>query len=157
MGMMDLHPDFRDLLAEFVRCGVNFALIGGYAVGHYGKPRATKDLDLLVSGEGDNLRRVASALEAFGAPPTVVEAAARLGPSEIVYLGVAPVRIDILRKADGVDTERVLANTASVALGDLTIPVIGLDDLIANKRAAGREQDLADAVLLERVKAVRCE
>ncbi len=59
---MDLHPDFRDLLAEFVRAGVRFALVGGYAVGHHGKPRATKDLDLLVSAKDDNLDRVADAV-----------------------------------------------------------------------------------------------
>lgn len=41
---MDLHPDFRDLLAAFVSSGVRFALIGGYAVGHHARPRATKDL-----------------------------------------------------------------------------------------------------------------
>jgi hypothetical protein len=55
---VDLHPDFRDLLAEFVRSGVRFVLVGGYAVGHHAKPRATKDLDLLVSGSTDNLARV---------------------------------------------------------------------------------------------------
>lgn len=59
---MDLHPDFRALLAAFVRCEASFAVIGGYAVGHHAKPRATKDLDLLVSAEGDNLKRVAEAL-----------------------------------------------------------------------------------------------
>jgi hypothetical protein len=47
---VDLHPDFKELLAEFVHCGVSFVVIGGYAVGHHAKPRATKDLDLLVSG-----------------------------------------------------------------------------------------------------------
>lgn len=51
---MDLHPDFNDLLAEFVRYGVRFVLLGGYAVGVHAKPRATKDLDLLVSGADDN-------------------------------------------------------------------------------------------------------
>lgn len=86
---MDLHPDFRDLLVEFVRERVRFVVLGGYAVGHHAKPRATKDLDLLVSGEGDNLERVGRALETFGA--------------------------------------------------------------IANKRAAGRPQDVADVALPERV------
>ena len=56
---MDLHPDFRDLLAEFARSGGRFVVLGGYAVGHHAKPRATKDLDLLVSGDDDNLARVA--------------------------------------------------------------------------------------------------
>ena len=57
---MELHPDFRDLLAEFVREKVEFVLIGGYAVGRYTKPRATKDLDLLVAGSALNLDRVST-------------------------------------------------------------------------------------------------
>jgi hypothetical protein len=72
---VDLHPDFSDLLAEFARCGVKYAILGGYAVGYYAKPRATKDLDLLVSGLGDNLERVVRALVAFGAPAHVIDAA----------------------------------------------------------------------------------
>ena len=148
---MDLHPDFRDLLAEFARSGVRFALIGGYAVGHYAKPRATKDLDLLVSGKGDNLSRVAEALRNFGAPAHVVDAAAKLASTEVAYLGVAPVRVDILRSADGIDTEAVIARAVGVELGELVVPVIALSDLIQNKRAAGRPQDLADAALLERL------
>lgn len=147
---MDLHPDFNDLLAEFVRCGVRFVLLGGYAVGVHVKPRATKDLDLLVSGQGDNLNRVAGALTAFGAPVAVIEAARNMKANEIVYLGVPPVRIDILRQADGIDTEQTIDRADPVTLGGLTIPVISLDDLIANKRASGRPQDLADVVLLER-------
>ena len=149
---MDLHPDFRDLLAEFARSGVRFVLLGGYAVGIHAKPRATKDLDLLVSAQGDNLERVASALSAFGAPAGVVSAARTLAPTEVVYLGVPPVRIDILRQADGIDTEQVIQRAGFISLGDLTVPVISLEDLIANKRAAGRPQDLADANLLERVR-----
>jgi hypothetical protein len=149
---MDLHPDFNDLLVEFVRCEVRFVLLGGYAVGIHVKPRATKDLDLLVSGEGDNLGRVAAALAAFGAPAAVIEGARNMGPTEIVYLGVPPVRIDILRSADGIDTEGTIERAVTVKLGDLPIPVISLDDLIANKRAAGRPQDVADVALLERAR-----
>ena len=152
---MDLHPDFRDLLAEFARFEVRYVLIGGYAVGHHAKPRATKDLDVLVSSEGDNGERVAAALSAFGAPPNVVQAAARQQATEVVYLGVEPVRIDILRTADGIDAERPIERADSLKLDDLVIPVIALDDLIANKRAAGRTRDLADAELLERVRLSR--
>lgn len=151
-GTMDLHPDFRDLLAEFVRSRVRFVLLGGYAVGIYSKPRATKDLDLLVSGEGDNLERVADALAAFGAPAAVISAARHMSPSEIVYLGVPPVRIDILRQADGIETEAVIARAQTVTVGDLAVPVIDVDDLILNKRSAGRPQDLADVLLLERMR-----
>jgi len=152
---MDLHPDFRDLLAEFARSGVRYALIGGYAVAHHAKPRATKDLDLLVSARGDNRERVAAALDAFGAPRSVVEAAANQGPTDVVYMGVEPVRIDILRTADGVDAEAVIERAQKVMLGDLEISVIAMDDLIANKKAAARPQDLADADLLERMRTSR--
>lgn len=148
---MDLHPDFRDLLAEFVRCAVRFAILGGYAVGHHAKPRATKDLDLLVSGEGDNLERVAAALTAFGAPGNVVAAARAMSPTDVVFLGVPPVRVDILRTADGVETEAVLARSQTLDLAGMPVRVIALADLIANKRAAARPQDLADVALLERV------
>jgi hypothetical protein len=150
---MDLHPDFRDLLAEFAREKVSYAVVGGYAVGHHAKPRATKDLDLLVSPSGDNLERVGRALEQFGAPPNVIAAVKRLAPTEIVYLGVPPVRVDILRSADGIeDVDAALARAVHASLDDLMVPVIALDDLVANKRAAGRPQDLADVALLEKVR-----
>jgi hypothetical protein len=76
-----------------------------------------------------------------------------MGPTEIVYLGVPPLRIDILRSADGIEAERAIKSALFAKLGELSIPVIGLDDLIANKRAAGRPQDLADVALLEKVRA----
>lgn len=149
---MDLHPDFRDLLAEFDRAEVRFALIGGYAVAYHGRPRATKDLDLLVSGEGDNPKRVAQALDAFGAPPNVVSAARTQSDSEVVYLGAPPVRIDILRTVDGIDTEAALGRAVPIDVGGLRMLIVALDDLIANKRAAGRPQDLADADALEAIR-----
>src|SRR5690606_30780398 len=79
---VDLHPDFSDLLVEFAHFGVRYALLGGYAVGVYAKPRATKDMDLLISGASDNLERVSRALAAFGAPAHVVEAARNMGSTE---------------------------------------------------------------------------
>jgi predicted nucleotidyltransferase len=150
---MDLHPDFKDLLAEFARFGVEYALLGGYAVGYHAKPRATKDLDLLVSGLADNLGRVAAALASFGAPAQVVESVRTLAENEIAHFGVPPVRVDLLRCADGIDAETAIARAGRVVIDGLEIRVLALDDLIANKRAAGRPQDLADAALLERVRA----
>lgn len=150
---MDLHPDFRDLLAEFVRAKVDFVIVGGYAVGHHAKPRATKDLDLLVSGRPDNLERVCQALRSFGAPPAIVEAAKALAPSDVLYFGAPPIRVDILRVVDGVDTEAAIERGVGLQLGDLDVKVLALDDLLANKRAAARPQDLADVALLERVRA----
>ncbi len=152
---MDLHPDFNDLLAELVHAKVEFVIIGGYAVGRHAKPRATKDLDVLVSGSDANLERVAHALEEFGAPPNVVNAARTMGADEVVYLGREPVRVDILRTADGIDTDAVIKRAVRTRVGDLDVAVIALDDLIVNKKASGRPQDLADVAVLERVVASR--
>jgi len=98
---------------------------------------ASTDLDLLVSGQGSNLAKVAAALSAFGAPAHVVVAAREMTPTQIVYLGAPPVRIDLLRAADGIDTEQVIERAVPVQIGELTVPVIALEDLIANKRALG--------------------
>src|SRR5262245_49766389 len=127
---MDLHPDFKDLLAEFERAGVSYALLGGYAVSYHAKPRVTKDLDLLVSGEGDNLDRVAGALAAFGAPATVIESGRRLAPSEVAYLGVPPVRVDILRSADGIDAEAAIRRAVVASIAAMDVPVLAIEDLI---------------------------
>jgi hypothetical protein len=149
---MDLHPDFKDLLAEFGRSKVNYALLGGYAVGFHAKPRATKDLDLLLSGLSGNLERAANALASFGAPAQVVQSVRSLGVDEIAYLGAPPVRVDLLRAADGIDAEAVIARAQTAVIGGLSIPIITIDDLITNKRAAARPQDLADVAALERAR-----
>ena len=148
---MDLHPDFKELLEACVRYGVEFAILGGYAVGFHARPRATKDLDLLVLGEPINLQRLADALLAFGAPGNVVAAARTAQPDEVLYFGAPPLRVDILTRADGIDTGEALGRVVLASLGNVSVPVLGLQDLIANKRAAGRPQDLVDVALLERV------
>ncbi|MFK8000651.1 MAG: hypothetical protein AB8H86_13710 [Polyangiales bacterium] len=145
---MDLHPDFKDLLAEFARFEVSYVLLGGYAVGYYAEPRATKDLDVLVSIRGDNRQRLTHALDTFGAPPNVTKAAAQLAPNEVVYMGVPPLRIDILVNADGIDTDEVIGRAKTITLGKLSVSLISRADLVTNKTASGRPQDLADVAAL---------
>jgi predicted nucleotidyltransferase len=151
---MRLPRDFRELLEEFAREGVEYVVIGGYAFAFHAEPRATKDLDLLLEGSEENRLRAARALERFGAPPHVVDATRTLGETEVVYLGQPPLRIDLLRAIDGVPAEEVLRNAVPANWEGTAIRVIALDDLVANKRAAGRPQDLADVAKLERVRRV---
>jgi hypothetical protein len=146
---MDLHPDFKELLEECVAARVEFAIVGGYAVGFHARPRATKDLDLLVLGVPENLARLAAALAAFGAPPNVVAAAETAEADDVIYFGVAPLRVDIMTQADGIDTRAALERAVYADLGTVSVPIVGLADLIANKRASGRKQDLADLEVLE--------
>ena len=153
---MQPHPDFRDLLAEFAREGVRYLLVGGYAVSFHGRPRSTKDIDLWLSGSGENLARAARALERFGAPADIARMVAALGPTDVVFMGAPPVRVDLLRTVDGLeDFEEAYRRRVEARWGEAVVSVIGLDDLIANKRAAGHAQDQIDTEALERVRAGR--
>ena len=148
---MQLPSDLTELLAEFASAGVEFVIVGGYAVAFHARPRATKDIDLLLLGDPDNLVRAAGALERFGAPVGVVEATKSLAENEIVYFGQPPMRVDLLRSIEGVESSTVFANAITTTLAGVIVRVIAREDLVANKKKAGRAQDLLDVELLERV------
>ena len=152
---MNLSPDFRDLLEELGRDAVEFVLVGGYAVAFHGRPRATRDIDIVLEGSPENLSRAARALGRFGAPPNVVSSIASMADSEIVYMGQPPLRIDFLRTIDGVSANDLFSHAVEAEVDDIRFKVISLDDLIENKRASARPQDLIDAELLERVRERR--
>lgn len=152
---MDLPPDFRDLLAELDREGVEFVLVGGWAVAFHGRPRATKDIDFVLRGTPDNLQRAANALEAFGAPPSLCESVKTMAATDVVYMGQPPLRVDFLREIEGVGTDELFARALAVILDGVRMNVVSLDHLIANKRAVGRPQDLVDLAFLEKVRARR--
>ncbi|MBK7586105.1 MAG: nucleotidyltransferase [Myxococcales bacterium] len=152
---MDLPPDFRDLLAELGRADVEYVLVGGWAVAFHGRPRATKDIDFVLRGTPENLERAAEALGAFGAPASICAAVRTMAPSDVVYLGQAPLRVDFLREISGVTAEDLFARATSVVLDQLPLRVASIDDLIANKRTVGRPQDLIDVAFLERARDQR--
>jgi hypothetical protein len=149
--VIELPDDFRDLLVELHDAQAEFVVIGGHAVAYHGHPRATKGLDVLVRPDPDNARRVYSALAAFGAP------LASFAVSEddfatydgVLQIGVPPLRIDIITRATGLAFDEAVDEGEGFEVEGRRIPVIGLDALLRNKRAAGREQDLADVKALE--------
>lgn len=146
---MNLAPDFRDLLEELGRSAVEFVLIGGYAVAFHGRPRATKDIDIFLVGTADNLSRAADALFRFGAPSSVLLAIRSMSENDVVFMGQPPMRVDFLRSVDGVAPDELFAGAIQAEIDGVPIKVISRPHLIANKRAAGRPQDLLDADFLE--------
>jgi hypothetical protein len=152
--VIDLPEDFRDLLLALHDAGAEFVVLGGHAVAFHGHPRATKDLDVLVRADRENAKRVYRALAAFGAPLSAFE----VGEADfatydgILQMGIPPLRIDILNRADGITFDDAIADGQSFELEGRSIPVIGKIALLKNKRAAAREQDLADVKALERIK-----
>ena len=107
---MDLPPDFRELLEELARDAVEFLVVGGYAVAFHGRPRATKDIDILLESSRENLDRAARALTRFGAPEQTVGAIQVMKDSEVVFMGQPPLRVDFLRSIDGVPAADLISN-----------------------------------------------
>jgi hypothetical protein len=139
---LQLPEDFK----EFIQClnsnNVKYLLIGGWAVGLYGHPRATKDIDFLILLENNNLENLEKSLIAFGAPPVDIDYLREKG--NIIRIGVSPIQIDILTEADGIDFEDCYSRRRILTFEDIEIPIISKADLIANKKATSRHSDLAD-------------
>ncbi|MBX3131229.1 MAG: hypothetical protein KF718_31205 [Polyangiaceae bacterium] len=146
-------PDWIDLCRLFDAHHVDYLLVGGQAVIAHGYPRLTKDFDLWVRATVANGARILDALSAFGTPLTNLSADQFTNPSTIIMLGRDPFRVDLLTDIPGVDFVTAWSRRTSVTLEGLEVPLISLEDLIQNKRAVGRLQDLADVEALEKVAA----
>jgi hypothetical protein len=147
-----LNEDFLELLSSLRDADVKFLVIGAYAVGIHGRPRATKDLDVWIEASAENAPRVMQALRVFGAPMGDLTAADFEQVGTGFKMGTPPRRIDVLTQIEGITFDAAWPNRVEADFGGGDrYPVIGLADLITNKRAAGRPQDLADVAVLERI------
>jgi hypothetical protein len=149
-------PDVRELIEILGRHGVRYLLVGGEAVIYHGHPRLTGDVDFWYEQTPDNAGRLFAALREFwGGPiPAVATAAELLVPSVVVQFGKPPHRVDFISAIDGVTFEtawphRVDEDLELLDSRRLPVAVIGLAELVANKRAAGRHKDLDDVEHLE--------
>lgn len=148
-----LNSDFRDILSAFCEAKVEFMLVGAYAVAAHGLPRATGDIDLWIKCSETNAARVWTALTKFGAPLSNLSQEDFIIPGTVVQLGVTPRRIDILTQITGVNYEEAEARRMVIEIEGLSIPVIGLTDLLHNKAEVGRPQDKADVARLRQLRA----
>lgn len=140
-----MNSDFKDLLEAFNAAGVRYLIIGGYAVIKHTEPRFTKDLDLWVSTDIENSKKVYDALAEFGAPIEELSPSDFAEPDAFFTMGLPPNRIDIMFDLNGVDVGQVWERRVDGILDDVPVHFIGRDDLINNKEAVGRLQDRADA------------
>jgi hypothetical protein len=149
MGVrMVLDPDFNEFLRLFLAHEVRFLIVGGYAVAAHGLPRATGDLDAWILVDEQNAAKVLAALDDFGFGSLELSLSDFSRPDSIVQLGYPPHRVDIMTEVDGLTFEAAWERRVTITIDAMSIPFIGRDDLIANKRAAGRPQDLADVARL---------
>ena len=145
-----LTEDFKDLLRAFNANAVKYLIIGAHAFSVHAEPRATKDLDIFIRSDEENAKAAFRALAQFGAPLQ------GMGPEDFAdgstfQIGQPPDRIDILQRIDGITFDEAWQNRIEGALdGEVPASVISREDLIRNKLASGREQDLIDVKVLRK-------
>lgn len=149
--MAKLQADLREFIVLLNSHNVEYILVGGHAVAFHGHPRFTGDIDFLIRTTSSNVQRVLDVLTAFGFGGLDIFARDLLEPGRIVQLGQPPNRIDILTSISGVDFDSAWQARVQTTIDDQPVPLIGWDELVRNKRAAGRKKDLAD---LEKLLAV---
>jgi predicted nucleotidyltransferase len=148
---IELPNDFKELLKSLEDNGVQYLVIGGYAVIMHGHPRFTADLDLAVSSDVLNAERLVKVLEDFGFAGPTLKPSLFTNPRSLVRLGVEPVKIEILNYLEGAEFDEALLRAETRHVEDISVSLISLPDLLANKTAVGRPQDLVDVIKLREV------
>jgi hypothetical protein len=141
--------DFKELLALLNSHKVDYLVVGAYALALHGSPRFTGDLDLYVKPQADNAGRIISALREFGFGSLDLDEKDLTELNQVIQLGFPPVRVDLLTSLTGVDWEQSLSGCLKGELGGVPVLFLGKDEYIKNKKALGRQKDLADAEVLE--------
>lgn len=152
MTLDGLNDDFRDLIACFDECGVDFVIVGAFALAFHGAPRASGDIDILIRAAPDNASRVLQALSNFGAPLAAhrIREEDFAQPGKVYQIGLPPRRIDILTEISDVTFDEAWASSVAAEVDGHTLRIIGRDAFIKNKLASGRPKDVADVARLRR-------
>lgn len=146
---MNLAPDFNEFIGSLTVHGVEFVVVGAYALAFHGAPRFTGDLDILVRPTLDNATRLLSAIEAFSFPVAGLTPDAIVDRRRMLELGVPPVQIHVMSAISGVEWDEAWSDRVEGALGSHSAHFLGRETFLRNKRAAGRPKDLADIDALE--------
>ncbi|MDO9465528.1 MAG: hypothetical protein Q7J67_09570 [bacterium] len=144
MEKIELHPDFKDFLKLLNSRCVDYLLVGGYAVGYYGYPRATGDMDVWIAVTPDSARKVRKIFCDFGMSASDISESFFLEKDKVIRMGYPPVRIEVITGASGVDFAECYSRREIVDIDGISVSFISIDDLKKNKKASGRHKDLED-------------
>jgi len=144
MAIPTLPRDFKEFLKLLGSHGVEYLLVGGYAVSIHGYVRATNDLDIWVKISTENASSIDRALREFGFAAVALSPELFLTPHNVIRMGVPPMRLEILTSVSGVQFDECYAEREMIRIDELLVPVISLSRLRENKAASGRAKDLAD-------------
>lgn len=145
-----LNQDFRDILLCLKEEGVDFIIVGAYALAAHGFIRATGGLDIWLRISSDNAQKVLRALAKFGAPTSDLSEEDLTHPDTIIQLGVEPRRIDLITRIDAVEFDEATRDRLKVDVDGVEVFVLSKQDLLKNKLAAGRDKDQGDIAWLRK-------
>ena len=142
--MIEFPRDFKEFLQLLNSKKIEYLVIGGYAVGYHGYPRATGDMDIWIAINDQNATKMVDALKEFGFDPPELKKEIFLKEQKVIRMGVPPMRLEILTSIDGVNFKNCFNSRIVADFGDFKVNFISKDDLLINKRASGRPQDIVD-------------
>ncbi|HEX6648282.1 MAG TPA: hypothetical protein VF075_02040 [Pyrinomonadaceae bacterium] len=141
---MHLEKDLREFVELLNALKVRYIVVGAFAVAYHGYPRYTADIDLFVERSDENAERLLQVIEKFGFGELKLSRDDFLNEDQVIQLGIAPSRIDLLTILSGVSFEQAWSTREQGEIDGLTVPFISKEMLKRNKSASGRSQDLAD-------------
>jgi len=139
-----LPKDFKEFIQLLNSNSVEYLIIGGFAVGYHGFPRATYDIDILISFKSENIEKVKNVLREFGFRFPEIFADNFWEYDKIFRMGNPPLRIELMFKASGIEFDECFKDRITDELDGIQVNIISLDDLKKNKLKAGRHKDLND-------------
>lgn len=149
-----LNEDYKEILQILLNNKVKFLIVGAYAMGAYGYPRATGDFDIWVESSAENSKKIYKSLSEFGAPLSSLTEKTFEEKGIIFQIGVAPRRIDIITHIDGVTFNEAYKTKEIIEIESLQIPFLSKENLIKNKQSTGRGKDKLDANYLRENKDI---
>ncbi len=148
---MELLKDFQDFIDLLNQHKVEYLVVGGYALAFHGKPRHTGDLDIWIKISEVNASKLVIVLDEFGVGSLGLSKSDFLKEGFVSQIGYPPLRIDILNSIDGVAFDDAYKNKQVISIAEIKINYIGLKELVENKKASGRSQDLTDLKQLAKI------
>ncbi len=141
---LTLPPDFKEFLKLLKEHDVRYLIIGGYAVGYHGYPRATEDLDIWIAVHPDNAQKLVSVLKEFGFDNPELKPELFLQKPKIIRMGFPPMRLEITTSISGVEFDECYRSRIMDDVDGIEVCLIDLEHLKRNKKASGRAKDIAD-------------
>lgn len=141
---MNLQKDLKEFVELLNGLDVRFLIVGAFAVAYHGYPRYTSDIDIFVEKSAENAELLLKAIHEFGFGDIGLSKDDLLQKDQVIQLGYAPNRIDLMTSISGVSFEEAWSSREFGELGGVTLPFISRDMLKRNKTATGRRRDLAD-------------